>query len=82
MEMSRTSGDPVLFVKPAAEGYQAGALPSVLDYGNFSDSVSFRERLDQHSRLLHAPPAGLCARFHVLLCLTSLLACEPPISLL
>jgi len=61
VEMSRTSGDPVLFVKPAAEGYQAGALPSVLDYGNFTDSVSFRERLDQHSRLLHAPPAGLCA---------------------
>lgn len=29
VEMNRTSGDPVLFVEPAAAGFRAGALPTV-----------------------------------------------------
>ena len=58
VEMNRSSGDPVLFVKPAAAGFRPGGLPSVLDYDNFTDSVSFRERLNSHSRLLQMPPPG------------------------
>ena len=37
VEMNRTRGDPVLFVKPLAGGYQPGFLPSVLDFANYSD---------------------------------------------
>ena len=37
VEMNRTRGDPVLFVKPLAGGYQPGFLPTVLDYANYSD---------------------------------------------
>ena len=33
-------------------------MAQVLDYQNFTDSVSFRERLNQHSRLLRFPPPG------------------------
>lgn len=37
VEMNRSRGDPVLFVKPLAGGYQPGFLPSVLDFANYSD---------------------------------------------
>mmetsp|Transcript_12582 Transcript_12582/g.37821 ORF Transcript_12582/g.37821 Transcript_12582/m.37821 type:complete len:987 (+) Transcript_12582:235-3195(+) len=59
VEMNRTTGDPVLFVKPLAAGFQPGSLPTVLDYANYSDSVSFRERLDHHSRIIVQPPPGI-----------------------
>ncbi len=36
VEMRRTRGDPVLFVKPADAGFQAGALPAYQDFDQFA----------------------------------------------
>ena len=36
VEMRRTRGDPVLFVKPANAGFQAGALPAYQDFDQFA----------------------------------------------
>ncbi len=36
VEMHRARGDPVLFAKPAAAGFQAGALPSYQDFDAFA----------------------------------------------
>ena len=36
MEMRRSRGDPVLFVKLADAGFQAGALPAYQDFDQFA----------------------------------------------
>lgn len=61
VEMERTRGDPVLMLIDALAGEEAGALPSVLDFGNYSDTQSYQERLNQHQITLLRPKAGLCA---------------------
>ena len=35
--------------------------PCSQDYGNYSDSTSFRERLDRHQLVMLYPQPGLCA---------------------
>ncbi|KAK9834335.1 hypothetical protein WJX81_008044 [Elliptochloris bilobata] len=58
VEMRRTRGDPVLFVKPVGAGVQAGALPAYQDFDAFADVASFRARLDDHHVLLTNQSAG------------------------
>jgi hypothetical protein len=36
VEMRRARGDPVLFVKPAGAGFEAGALPAYQDFDAFA----------------------------------------------
>lgn len=56
VEMKRTRGDPVLFVKHAGDGFLPGGVPTVFDYQKFADTDSFRSRLNYHYRLINAKP--------------------------
>lgn len=58
VEMGRSSGDPLLFVKPLAAGVLPGGVPTALDYATYSDSASFQQRVNRHSRALLQPPPG------------------------
>lgn len=49
VEMNRTRGDPVLFLKRHDEGFARNAVPSFQDYDFFADSSSYKERLNYHS---------------------------------
>jgi hypothetical protein len=42
VELTRTRGDTVLFLKNKDEGSVPGGLPTVADYTEFADSDSFR----------------------------------------
>ena len=48
VEMSRRLGDPILFAKTPNEGFAAGDLPTVFDYGAFADTLDHQKRLDSH----------------------------------
>lgn len=51
LELNRTAGDPVLFLKRHDEGFARYGLPSFQDYDLFADGVSYEERLNYHSIL-------------------------------
>ena len=42
VELTRTRGDPVLFLKSKDLGSVPGGLPTVTDYTEFADSDGFR----------------------------------------
>jgi hypothetical protein len=52
VELTRSRGDPVLFLKNKNEGNVVGGLPTVADYTLFADSEAFRSRLNYHHRQL------------------------------
>lgn len=59
VEMDRFSGDPVLFLKAFLDGSKPTAIPTVMDFAEFSDEHSFRSRLNHHFRLTtNVPEAG------------------------
>ena len=59
VELNRTSGDPVLFVKPHDQGFARYGLPSVHDFDHYADTSSYEDRLDYHSIILqHARQAS------------------------
>ena len=49
LELNRTAGDPVLFLKRQDEGFARYGVPSFQDYDLFADGVSYEERLNYHS---------------------------------
>lgn len=49
MELNRTRGDPVLFLKRRDEGFARNAVPSTHDYDLFADGTSYQERLNYHT---------------------------------
>ena len=49
VELNRTRGDPVLFLKRHDEGFARYGVPSFQDYDFFADSSSYEERLNYHS---------------------------------
>lgn len=74
VEMKRTRGDPVLFVKPDGHGYgQQGALPSMLpnDLASYADIQSWSDKLDYHhitmANVLPGRSVFLCFAFCLLL---------------
>ncbi|KAK9908647.1 hypothetical protein WJX75_000927 [Coccomyxa subellipsoidea] len=56
--LTRSAGDPVLFLKPQLEGFQAGGVPAVQDYQDFADISSFQDRVDMHHTVLTNVQAG------------------------
>ena len=62
VELRRTSGDPVLFVKevddPSAGAPGGGAVPAVNDYANYADMTGFRSRENYHYKLFSAANLG------------------------
>eukprot|EP00899_Mesostigma_viride_P007560 jgi/Mesvir1/16805/Mv15170-RA.2 len=58
VELKRTRGDPVLFVKEVNGGYVAGGVPSELDFSSFADKEAFHSRLNYHHRILHGLQPG------------------------
>ena len=49
LELNRTRGDPVLFLKRRDEGFARYAVPSIQDYDLYADAISYEERLNHHS---------------------------------
>ena len=49
LELNRTAGDLVLFLKRHDEGFARYGVPSFQDYDLFADGVSYEERLNYHS---------------------------------
>lgn len=49
LELNRTRGDPVLFLKRRDEGFARYAVPSIHDYDLYADGISYEERLNYHS---------------------------------
>ena len=62
VELRRTSGDPVLFVKevddPSSGAPGGGAVPAVNDYANYADMTGFRSRVNYHYKLFSAANLG------------------------
>lgn len=52
LELNRTRGDPVLFLKRRDEGFARYAVPSIQDYELYANGVSYEERLNHHSIML------------------------------
>ncbi|KAL0035152.1 hypothetical protein WJX79_003689 [Trebouxia sp. C0005] len=62
LELNRTAGDPVLFLKRQDEGFARYGVPSFQDYDLFADGVSYEERLNYHSLTrLDVRPGGYYA---------------------
>lgn len=58
VELNRTRGDPVLFVKSHDQGFARYGVPSFRDYELYADTSSFEDRLNYHSiTLQHARQA-------------------------
>lgn len=59
VEMDRLSGDPVLFLKSFLDGTDPTSLPTVIDFADFADEISFRSRLNHHFKLVtNVPKSG------------------------
>ncbi|GMH44443.1 hypothetical protein BSKO_12395 [Bryopsis sp. KO-2023] len=52
VEMRRSAGDPILFVKDFAEGAEPTSLPSIIEFPKYADETSFRSRLNFHYRFI------------------------------
>uniref|UniRef100_A0A061S256 E3 ubiquitin-protein ligase RLIM n=1 Tax=Tetraselmis sp. GSL018 TaxID=582737 RepID=A0A061S256_9CHLO len=59
VELNRTRGDPVLFVKHRDEGFSRGGLPNVQDYDLHADQDSFRSRVNLHYVSVVDPMPGV-----------------------
>ena len=65
VEMTRSSGDPILFVKRAAEGTSNGGngiingIPTTRDFESMADVNAFRSRLDDHHIEIQNAVSGL-----------------------
>ena len=52
VELNRTGGDPVLFLKRHDEGFARYGVPSFHDFDLFADTSSYQDRLNYHSIVL------------------------------
>lgn len=52
VELNRTRGDPVLFLKPQDQGFARYGVPSFHDFDRFADTSSYEDRLNYHSIVL------------------------------
>lgn len=52
VELNRTRGDPVLFLKPHDQGFARYGVPSFHDFDRFADASSYEDRLNYHSIVL------------------------------
>lgn len=66
VELTRTRGDPVLFLKNKDMGAVPGGLPTVADYTEFADSDGFRRSVhsgtERMGKLMHAEGSTVLAR--------------------
>jgi len=58
VSMERSSGDPVVLLKEASQGSVPGGLPTILDYSDFADTKSFKNRYNYHQRSVEVMKPG------------------------